>query len=102
MKKAAKKFISFLMCLCLILTVTGFSASVTETACAQTVEELNEELKKVDEQLEILKAQDVDGKKLPVVGAAHLSADVAHGSGTHHDATIQLVVEQLAVEVEQQ
>lgn len=60
MKKAAKKFISFLMCLCLILTVTGFSASMPETACAQTVEELNEELKKVDEQLEILKAQGED------------------------------------------
>ena len=45
------------MCLCLILTVTGFSASMPETACAQTVEELNEELKKVDEQLEILKEQ---------------------------------------------
>lgn len=60
MKKAAKKFISFLMCLCLILTVTGFSASMPETACAQTVEELNEELKKVDEQLEILKAQGDD------------------------------------------
>lgn len=48
------------MCLCLILTVTGFSASMPETACAQTVEELNEELKKVDEQLEILKAQGED------------------------------------------
>ena len=60
MKKSAKKFISFLMCLCLILTVTGFSASMPETACAQTVEELNEELKKVDEQLEILKAQGED------------------------------------------
>lgn len=60
MKKAAKKFISFLMCLCLVLTVTGFSASMPETACAQTVEELNEELKKVDEQLEILKAQGED------------------------------------------
>lgn len=60
MKKATKKFISFLMCLCLILTVTGFSASMPETACAQTVEELNEELKKVDEQLEILKAQGED------------------------------------------
>ena len=60
MKKATKKFISFLMCLCLALTVTGFSASMPEQACAQTVEELNEELKKVDEQLEILKAQGDD------------------------------------------
>ena len=60
MKKATKKFISFLMSLCLILTVTGFSASIPETVCAQTVEELNEELKKVDEQLEILKAQGDD------------------------------------------
>ena len=60
MKKATKKFISFLMCLCLALTVTGFSASMPEQACAQTVEELNEELKKVDEQLEIIKAQGDD------------------------------------------
>lgn len=57
MKSHTKKFISFLLCLCLIFTVTGFGASVPEQASAQTVDELNEELKLVDEKLESLKAQ---------------------------------------------
>ena len=49
----------------------------------------------------VFEAHDVYGQKLAVVGAAHLGAVVADGSGTHHKAAVELVFKLLAVEVEQ-